>query len=128
MVASCVSLLTKVKLVKASRREVFLNDGIYGALLEANQSAALLPHHRVIRNGHTLPSGTAGWTVYGPTCDPLDVLPGTLALADDIAEGDYVEFGPLGAYGRATATRFNGYGARDTVTVEAVLGGDGARA
>jgi ornithine decarboxylase len=32
-------------------------------------------------------------------------------------EGDYVEFGSLGAYGSATATRFNGYGVRELVEV-----------
>lgn len=127
LVASCTSLLARVKLVRAHRREVFLNDGIYGALMEASQSSALLPRHRVIRDGHILPAGSGAWTVYGPTCDPLDVLPGALALADDIAEGDHVEFGPLGAYAAATATRFNGYDVSETVTVGKVLGDDEAR-
>ncbi len=117
IVAPAVSLLTRVKLVKPGRREVFLNDGIYGALMEVSQARDLMPRHRVIRNGGALAAGTGGWTVYGPTCDPLDVLPVKLALADDIAEGDYVEFAPVGAYGAATSTRFNGYEPGETVIV-----------
>lgn len=121
MVAPAVSLLTAVKMVKPQRREVFLNDGIYGALMEVSQSHALMPRHRVIRDGHALAPGSAAWTVYGPTCDPLDVLPLKLALADDIAEGDFVEFAPVGAYGAATATRFNGYGPGETAIVGSIF-------
>jgi ornithine decarboxylase len=121
LVAPAVSLLTRVKLVKPCRREVFLNDGIYGALMEASQVRDLMPRHRVIRDGRRLPAGSHAWTVYGPTCDPLDVLPGKLALSDDIAEDDFVEFAPVGAYGAATSTRFNGYGPGETVIVGETL-------
>jgi len=38
-------------------------------------------------------------------------------LAPPLARGDYVEIGNTGAYGRAIAGRFNGYGAFD----EAIL-------
>ena len=117
IVAPAVSLLTRVKLVKPGRREVFLNDGIYGALMEVSQARDLMPRHRVIRDGRALDAGCGAWTVYGPTCDPLDVLPVKLALADDIAEGDFVEFSPVGAYGAATSTRFNGYEPGETVIV-----------
>ncbi len=117
IVAPAVSLLTKVKLVKPQRREVFLNDGIYGALMEVTQARDLMPRHRVIRDGRAIAPGSGAWTVYGPTCDPLDVLPVRLALADDIAEGDFVEFSPVGAYGAATSTRFNGYEPGETVIV-----------
>ena len=61
------------------------------------------------------------WTVYGPTCDPLDTLPVSLHLPSDLAEDDYIEFGTLGAYGSATSTRFNGYGQFETAFVEKVL-------
>ncbi|MEZ5774492.1 MAG: hypothetical protein R3D33_07275 [Hyphomicrobiaceae bacterium] len=123
LVAISTSLVARVKLVKRASGEVYLNDGIYGGLLEWSQARALRPAHRVMRVGGTAPAGEVGqFTVYGPTCDPLDVLPGGLVLPVDIAEGDYVELGPLGAYGVATATRFNGYGAAETVEVDHVLG------
>lgn len=121
LVASAVSLLTRVKLVRHQRREVFLNDGIYGALMEASQVPALMPHYRVIRHGVPVVGQRAPFIVYGPTCDPLDRLPLPLELPVDIAEDDYVEFGSLGAYGAATATRFNGYEVTDVVAVRQTL-------
>jgi ornithine decarboxylase len=81
----------------------------------------LKPPHRVIRDGHELGGVTKAWKTFGPTCDPLDVLPHKLDLPQDLKEGDYIEFGTLGAYGLATATRFNGYGKHEIVTVDNVL-------
>ena len=98
-----------------------MNDGIYGSLMEVSQVALLQPNYRVIRDGKVLTGATVPCTAYGPTCDPLDVLPNMLDLAADIAEGDYIEFGPLGAYGTATSTRFNGYGPAEIIEVERVL-------
>ena len=38
-------------------------------------------------------------------------MPGPFLLPAKIKEGDYIEIGNTGAYGRAMAGRFNGYGA-----------------
>ena len=48
---------------------------------------------------------------WGPTCDTIDHMKGPFRLPDKIKEGDYIEIGNTGAYGRALASRFNGYGA-----------------
>ena len=122
--AGSTSLLTRVKLVRSATGDVFLNDGIYGGLLEVAQAPALQPFIRVIRNGFLLEtSDKTGFTVFGPTCDPLDVLPHKLALPFDIQEDDIIEFAGIGAYGTATSTRFNGYGSADVVMVsEAFVG------
>ncbi len=117
LVASSMSLLSRVKLVKPSHRELFLNDGIYGALLEMSQAPALAPHYRVIRDGAVHGGPVQRFTAYGPTCDPLDRIPGELVLPADIAENDFIEFSTVGAYGAATATRFNGYGSAATAIV-----------
>src|SRR3546814_20210465 len=45
----------------------------------------------------------------GPTCDSLDVLPGTFTLPVDVREGDWIEIDQVGAYSNALATRFNGF-------------------
>ena len=47
---------------------------------------------------------------YGPTCDSADYLPGPFMLPTGIGEGDYIEIGNIGAYGRVMAGHFNGYG------------------
>jgi ornithine decarboxylase len=120
LVAGSTSLLTRVKLVKGKRGEVFINDGIYGGLMEVAQAPTLAPPHRVIRNGKPVAGvETKPFVVYGPTCDPLDRLPGALMLPVDLAEDDYIEFGSLGAYGAATATCFNGYKPAEVLEVEA---------
>jgi ornithine decarboxylase len=121
--AGSMSLLTRVKLVRRQTGDVFLNDGLYGGLMEVCQAPSLMPFYRVIRDGRVVETGAAEYTVYGPTCDPLDVLPGKLRLPADIREDDVIEFGGVGAYGTATATRFNGYGAFDIAVTDGVYAG-----
>ena len=119
LVAPAYSLVTQVKLVRAATQELFLNDGLYGGLMEVTQAPDLHPFFRVIRKDAVhMPRQQNTFTVYGPTCDPLDRLPHALALPADIREGDYIEFGGVGAYGTATSTRFNGYGRFLTVRTQ----------
>jgi ornithine decarboxylase len=117
LVAGSTSLLTRVKLVRHGPDEVFINDGIYGALMECWQVPELLPPFRAIRDGLLLGGPVRPFTVFGPTCDPLDRLPDRLELPSGLREGDFIEFGNIGAYGAATMTRFNGYGSHATVNV-----------
>jgi ornithine decarboxylase len=42
-------------------------------------------------------------------------------LPDDLAEGDWLLFRGMGAYSRATLTRFNGYGTERIVTVKSLV-------
>lgn len=121
LVANCMSLLTRVKLVCTDGDDLFLNDGIYGGLMEVMQVPELEPPYRVLRDGEVLHGETKSWKVFGPTCDPLDVLPHRMELPAQIADEDYIEFGNLGAYGLATTTMFNGYGGHRVVEVEEAL-------
>lgn len=123
MVAPSMSLLVQVKHVRNGSDEIFLSDGIYGALMELSQ-APLHPPVRLIRDGAEFATGsTKPFTAYGPTCDPLDTLPAPLALPTDVRPGDYVELGFMGAYSCATATGFNGYGQIETAQVQSVFSG-----
>jgi ornithine decarboxylase len=121
LAATCMSLLTRVKLVCTDGDDIFINDGVYGGLMEYMQVPELKPPYRVIRDGKVHSGPTKSWKVFGPTCDPLDVLPHRLDLPADLLEDDYIEFGTLGAYGIATETRFNGYGRHEIVSVRNVL-------
>lgn len=121
LVAPAASLLTQVKLVRSANGEVFLNDGVYGALMEVYQAAMLQPPYRVIRDGAVLEGAMQEFVAFGPTCDPLDRLPNRLSLPADLKDGDHIEFGMLGAYSLATATRFNSYGGAELVHVDEVL-------
>lgn len=107
MVATSVSLLTRVKHRRAGNT-VYINDGIYGGLLEHLMYRISTPV-RVFRDGKPLRGTSTEFEVFGPTCDSTDRLPLTVPLPANVAEGDWVEFGLMGAYGSATATRFNGF-------------------
>ena len=41
------------------------------------------------------------FSFWGPTCDTIDFMPGPFLLPAKIKEGDYIEIGNTGAYGRA---------------------------
>ena len=123
LVANCMSLLTRIKLVCSDGDDIFLNDGVYGGLMEFMQVPELQPPYRVIRDGKVVDGPKKPWKVFGPTCDPLDVLPTKLDLPFVLKDEDYVEFGTLGAYGIATATMFNGYGDHAVVPVGDVFNG-----
>ncbi len=118
LVASCMSLLTRVKLVCTDGDDIFINDGVYGGLMEYMQAPELKPPFRVIRDGKVIEGPAKSFKVFGPTCDPIDVLPHRLDILATLREDDYIEFGSLGAYGLATMTNFNGYGGNEIVSVD----------
>jgi ornithine decarboxylase len=45
-------------------------------------------------------------------------MKGPFMLPGSIREGDYIEIGNVGAYSRAMATRFNGYGVYTDVILQ----------
>ncbi|MFV8816387.1 hypothetical protein [Haliea sp. E17] len=118
MVAGCVSLLTRVAHRRGDGQTLFLNDGVYGGLQEQSIVDIEFPV-RVWREGQRVDGPFAPFHCFGPTCDPVDRLVKPLRLPVDIRCGDYIEFGLLGAYGSATATRFNGFHSTSYVDVEA---------
>ncbi len=116
LVAPAVSLLARVEHRRADG-SVFLNDGIYGALMENLAMPLTLPA-RAWRGPRPLAGAQVPTAVFGPTCDPLDRLPRPLSLPAGLRPGDHVEIGLLGAYGSATATTFNGFAPGRYLAVE----------
>lgn len=108
MVATAVSLLSKVIHIREEEHALFVNDGIYGSMQEQIMVDIRLPV-RVWRGDELLIGSESRYRVFGPTCDPVDRLPGEIPLPADLRPGDYLEFGLLGAYGSATSTAFNGF-------------------
>ncbi|GAA6179948.1 type III PLP-dependent enzyme [Shimia sp. NS0008-38b] len=115
MVAEAFTLAVRVKAVR--NESIFLNDGIYGALMELRDIG--VPDRISVIRKTGAPVGGAQCTkvVYGPTCDSLDRLPDVVALPEQIAEGDFVLIRAMGAYSSSLSTRFNGYGLQEMVTV-----------
>ena len=104
LVAESGSVLVRVELRKGDF--LYINDGTYGSLFDAGVPKWLYPCRLLNR-----PSAEeqTGFSFYGPTCDSMDFMKGPFMLPSDIQEGDYIEIGQLGAYGRTMATRFNGF-------------------
>jgi ornithine decarboxylase len=113
LVAESSSILVKVELKKGDA--LYLNDGSYGTLFDAAHTKWPFPV-KLVRDGEAS-SELRPYRFYGPTCDSIDHMPGPFWLPSDVAEGDYIEIGMLGAYGVAMNTRFNGFGDNDTAIV-----------
>ena len=107
LVAEAESLIVKVDLRKGN--ELYINDGGYGALYDSAQLGFVFPV-RLIRDGLDANEPLQPFEFWGPTCDSIDHMKGPFLLPASVREGDYIEIGNIGAYGRALSTRFNGYG------------------
>lgn len=115
LVAEGMSVLTRVELRKEQR--IYLNDGIYGSLY--GMVIGVRFPLRLVRPGTgPLPHDTE-FLAYGPTCDGLDELPQRLLLPGDVREGDWIEFGCMGAYTLSLRTTFNGFYPDDFATIDA---------
>ncbi|MAN46756.1 MAG: type III PLP-dependent enzyme [Alphaproteobacteria bacterium] len=114
LVAEAESLLTRIELVKGDA--IYINDGSYGALYDAVHERWAFPMRALPGDGRTL-GRLVEYTVYGPTCDSTDKFPEKVWLPAGLTEGDYLEFGNLGAYGRAMSSRFNGFGETEVALV-----------
>ena len=106
LVADGCSVLTQVHLRKGD--DLYINDGIYGCLSEI-RDGDLDPPVRAISQSGPVGGDSRPFRIFGPTCDSLDVLKLPFHLPDDIAEGDWIEFGLMGAYSIGMQTGFNGF-------------------
>jgi ornithine decarboxylase len=122
MVSEAFTLAARIKGMRKDGDMVFLNDGIYGGLVDIRDMG--LPGRVYVVSGDGL-HRTAKATprvVFGPTCDSLDRLPDGLPLAQDALVGDYVLIPGMGAYSSSMSTQFNGYGLSDVATVIELAG------
>ena len=114
--ALCAEYASVLVRVEKRRGDVlYINDGAYGSLFDAAHVDWRFPV-TLLRDepSHTRPME---FSFYGPTCDDMDYMKGPFELPADVAAGDYLEIGMLGAYGAAMRTKFNGFGEQETVVV-----------
>ncbi|KAL1965925.1 hypothetical protein VTN77DRAFT_5058 [Rasamsonia byssochlamydoides] len=101
---------------------LYLNDGVYG-----NFSNIIFDHQHPVaqiltcvestRDGDgsssssSLSSSSSGidYSIWGPTCDGIDVITERITLPGLVDVGDWLYFENMGAYTRCSATRFNGF-------------------
>jgi ornithine decarboxylase len=107
LVAGGGSVVVQVQLRKDNM--LYVNDGVYGALADAGALGFRFPTKLLRATGEANASPPAAFGLFGPSCDSNDVMRGPFMLADDVAEGDWIEIGQLGAYGACLRTAFNGF-------------------
>lgn len=117
MVSESFTLAARIKGMRKGGEVVFLNDGIYGGLVDIRDMGLPGRVEVVNADGQHRQGERRPRVVFGPTCDSLDRLPDGLPLPEDTRTGDYVLFPGLGAYSSAMSTQFNGYGLSDVATV-----------
>ena len=123
MVATGGSVVVQVQARRGD--ELFINDGVYGSLADAGTLGFRFPV-RMIRPGADTMGVERAFSFFGPTCDSADVMRGPFFLPEDIAEGDWIEIGQLGAYGACLRTGFNGFDRARIVEVDAAEPPDAA--
>jgi ornithine decarboxylase len=126
LVAEAESLIVRVDARRGD--DLFVNDGAYGTLYDAAHLGWVFPT-RLVSRPTRADDPLVPFSFYGPTCDSIDFMKGPFMLPASVREGDYIEIGNIGAYGRAIGGRFNGYGSYEEVILEdeptmTVYGGD----
>ncbi|MBU6449660.1 MAG: type III PLP-dependent enzyme, partial [Rhodospirillales bacterium] len=106
LVGGGASVVVQVQMRRGNM--LYINDGVYGALADAGALRFRFPT-RLLRAGRSQGAPDAPFGFFGPSCDSLDVMHGPFLLPDDVAEGDWIEIGQLGAYGTCLRTAFNGF-------------------
>jgi ornithine decarboxylase len=114
LVAEAESVIVRVDARRGNA--LYINDGAFGTLFDAAYSGFRFPA-RVVTPAERASAPATEFVLYGPTCDSSDYLPGPFVLPDTVDEGDYLEIGQIGAYGRVLANRFNGFGVFDEVVL-----------
>jgi ornithine decarboxylase len=114
LVAEAESVIVRVDARRGNA--LYVNDGAFGTLFDAAYSGFRFPV-RLAATARRKTKPVTEFTLYGPTCDSSDYLPGPFILPACVGEGDYIEIGQIGAYGRVLANHFNGYGQYDEVVL-----------
>jgi ornithine decarboxylase len=112
LVAEAESVIVRVDARRGNA--LYVNDGAFGTLFDAAYCGFRFPA-RLVATTRRKMKPVAEFALYGPTCDSSDYLPGPFVLPSCVREGDYIEIGQVGAYGRVLANRFNGFGEYDEV-------------
>jgi ornithine decarboxylase len=115
LVAEAESVIVRVDARRGNA--LYINDGCCGTLFDATYCGFTFPTRLIPKDGRR-PEAEASFSFYGPTCDSSDHMPGPFRLPDCVREGDHIEIGQIGAYGRVLSNRFNGFGEYEEIVLE----------
>jgi ornithine decarboxylase len=117
LAAPGMSAISEVLLRKDDR--LYINDGMHGIFWELRYKGHDTFACQSYRDGKRLEGQLKPFTLFGPTCDSADQLPGKVDLPEEIQPGDHLEFGGLGAYSLSGRTDFNGRHSEHIVMIDA---------
>lgn len=90
---------------------IYLNDGVYG-----NFSNIIFDHQHPVaqillkdESDNDTNSTPTAYSIWGPTCDGIDVISQRVTLDGHLRAGDWLYFENMGAYTQCSATKFNGF-------------------
>ncbi|KIX00407.1 uncharacterized protein Z518_10546 [Rhinocladiella mackenziei CBS 650.93] len=86
---------------------LYLNDGVYG-----NFSNIIFDHQHPVPQVLSAASADeklVEYSIWGPTCDGIDVISDRYFLPGVLDIGDWLFFENMGAYTKCSATKFNGF-------------------
>ena len=86
---------------------LYLNDGAYG-----NFSNIIFDHQHPeaqILHTNSTTKKVIQYSIWGPTCDGIDVISQSCVLPAVLDTGDWLFFENMGAYTKCSATKFNGF-------------------
>jgi len=90
----------------------YINDGVYGAfncIMFDHQTPQ--PYVLSLNGSFHVPASvpSSACSVWGPTCDSIDVVCPVTQLPCSLAVGDWLAFDNMGAYTLCAASQFNGF-------------------
>lgn len=109
----------------------YINDGVYGAF------NCIMFDHQVVQpyvlsmgGSFHVPAGaqTQACSVWGPTCDSIDLVSKRAILPRALQVGDWLGFDNMGAYTVCAASQFNGFDVSRVIYTAGGMGGAEARA
>ena len=115
LVAEAESVIVQVDARRG--QELYISDGAFGMMYDATHADFRFPARRV-GGTRASASGLVRYSLWGPSCDSIDFMKGPFMLPEDIEEGQYIEIGQLGAYGRSLSSSFCGFGAYREVNLQ----------
>ncbi|WP_262966453.1 type III PLP-dependent enzyme [Methylobacter psychrophilus] len=113
IVATAGTAVSKIigKAVRHGKLCYYINDGVYSTF------SGIIFDHCQYHFDSFKKGSTQICTVFGPTCDGLDVISKTEELPGNLERDDFLYSTNIGAYSGATATYFNGFAPAKVVHV-----------
>eukprot|EP01098_Paradermamoeba_levis_P002032 TRINITY_DN1237_c0_g1_i1.p1 TRINITY_DN1237_c0_g1~~TRINITY_DN1237_c0_g1_i1.p1 ORF type:complete len:177 (-),score=51.27 TRINITY_DN1237_c0_g1_i1:379-909(-) len=90
-----------------NQRLYYLSDGVYGSF-NCIFFDHMEPTPHVLSGEKSKQTETRNSTLFGPTCDSIDVICKDVSLPE-LEIGDWLYFPNMGAYTRAAGSNFNGF-------------------